>query len=122
MSDHMYKCGAEKCAHVFKEPKNYNADPTERNCPKCKRAKGNVAYLGCGRQVYGIMDTLPGGVEGVLNPVDGKRYDSKSAYHRKLKETGHHVYEGEPSGKKVLNRGDHNVFNELKAAAIQHGL
>lgn len=74
------------------------------------------------RGTYGIMDTLSGGVEGILNPVDGKRYDSKSAYHRKLKETGHHVYEGEPSGKKVLNRGDHNVFKELKAAAIQHGL
>jgi len=74
-----------------------------------------------GTSAYGIMDTI-GGVNGIHNPVDGKRYDSKSAYYRKLKETGHHVYEGKPSEKKVLNRGDHNVFKELKQAAIQHGL
>ncbi len=74
-----------------------------------------------GRSAAGIMDAM-GGVKGIHNPVDGKRYDSKSAYHRKLKETGHHVYEGKPSGKKLLNQGDHNVFKELKAAAIQHGL
>lgn len=74
-----------------------------------------------GTSAYGIMDTM-GGVNGIHNPVDGKRYDSKSAYHRKLKETGHHVYEGKGNPNKLLNRGDHNVFKELKAAAIQHGL
>lgn len=71
---------------------------------------------------YVITDTIGEGVKGVHNPVDGKRYDSKSAYHRKLKETGHHVFEGTPNPNKVLNKGDHNVFKELKEAAHKHGL
>lgn len=70
----------------------------------------------CSDPVMGIISDSLGDVR---NPIDGKIYDSKSAYHRKLKETGHHVYEGS-GNKEQLNKGDHNVTQELRQAAQQH--
>lgn len=69
-----------------------------------------------------VNGVVPDGMDAIHNPVDGKMYDSRSRYMRKLKETGHHVYEGTPSDKKPLGRGDHNVFKELKQACEQHGV
>lgn len=53
----------------------------------------------------------------VKNPTDGKIYDSKSAYHRQLKQAGCHVYEGSPGPRQ---KGDHDVSKELKQAIQQH--
>lgn len=112
-----YQCG--RCAHRFEGDERYEEDPKKRNCPKCKKAKGNVLYLG--KKAW-MSPCISDKLWDVKNPVDGKVYDSKSQYYKKLKETGHHVYEGAGNPNKPLNRGDHNVFKELKAAAIQHGL
>lgn len=51
----------------------------------------------------------------VKNPVDGKMYDSKSSYHKKIREAGCHVYEGPVNRQKA----DHNVAPELKQALQQ---
>lgn len=43
------------------------------------------------KKFYVISDHLGEGASGVLNPVDGKKYDSKSAYYRTVKEAGCYV-------------------------------
>lgn len=40
-----------------------------------------------------VSDQLGEGVKGILNHADGKIYDSKSAYHRTLRERGFHIRE-----------------------------
>lgn len=63
-----------------------------------------------------------GGVEGILNHADGKRYDSKSNYHRALREKGCRVVGNDwnnSSYKTPLERGvrgDFNVRPQLREA------
>lgn len=71
-----------------------------------------------GRAPRVVSDDL--GVQGVVNPVNGKRYDSKSAYYRAVKESGSHIIEAGESGKERKQQGDYNVREELKEAIEQH--
>lgn len=67
-------------------------------------------------------DSLPGGVNGIFNHADGKRYDSKSQYERAVKSKGCRVVGNDwnnASYKTPLERGvrgDFNVRKELKQA------
>lgn len=54
------------------------------------------------------------GMHGVVSPIDGKPYDSKSAYHRKIREAGCHVVEDGNVNKR--QSGDYNVRKELTQA------
>lgn len=102
-----------KCTECSSTEIGINA-PTD-----CECGNRHFYYNGCAERVSGVIsDSL----SDLVNPVDNKVYDSKSAYYQKLKETGHHVYEGTPSGKKVLNKGDHNVSKELKEACQKAGV
>lgn len=65
-----------------------------------------------------ISDDL--GIKGVLNPADGKTYDSKSSYYQALKDKGCHVVGGEAGKGNRNNEGDHNVKKELHEAIQQH--
>lgn len=113
---HKYECGNGKCGYVFVADESYENDPCLRNCPKCKKAKGNVLYHGSGKSSLGLVrDDL--GMAGVKNPVDGKTYDSKSAYHRRIKDAGCHVIESGNVSKR--EQGDHNVKKELRQAIDQ---
>jgi len=57
-----------------------------------------------------------------MAPHDGKVYDSKSAYYKSLKASGHMVVEPGMQKEKREQRGDFNVTKELKEAAQKHGL
>lgn len=41
-----------------------------------------------GQSAYVQSDSLGEGVQGVFNPVNGKKYDSKSSYYRAVKDAG----------------------------------
>lgn len=47
---------------------------------------GWMAYATTGPSHYASSDDL--GTQGVLNPADGKRYDSRSAYYQAVKDKG----------------------------------
>jgi hypothetical protein len=67
-----------------------------------------------------IKDDL--GVQGILNHADGKMYDSKSAYYKSLKESGHIIHEAGMNSGPRKQRGDYDVSKELKEAAQRVGL
>ena len=70
-----------------------------------------------------ISDNL-GGVQGVRNPVNGLMYDSKSAYERAVKESGHVIVGNDSSfkePKKREQRGNYDCRKELKLAMEQTG-
>ena len=74
---------------------------------------------------YG-SDTMPGGVNGTLNHADGKRYDSKSEYHKAVKAKGCVVVGNDLNNKQFKReiRGDFNVrpqFKEAVQKAFQQG-
>lgn len=78
-----------------------------------------IAHNRAGFQV--ISDQLGEGVQGVFNPADGKKYDSKSSYYRAVKEAGCFVMgnDAPTEGKKELT-GDFDCSKELKEALQQH--
>lgn len=117
MTEHKYKCGNVKCSKIFVEPKNYESDPLLRNCPKCKKSKGEVQYLGCGKEVYGVMDAIE-----LKSMVDGKVYTSKSKYYESLKAGDSHIIEaGEHKENAMAKlRGDFGCKQELKQAIREH--
>lgn len=61
-------------------------------------------------------DGLPGGVNGIVNHADGKRYDSKSQYERAVKAGGCRIvgndWNNQDMSKKQI-QGDFNVRPEL---------
>ena len=59
---------------------------------------------------------------GIVNPADGKHYDSKSKYYKAVKASGSHVVESGEMGQqqKRKQEGDYNVREELKQAIQQH--
>lgn len=65
---------------------------------------------------YVVSDDLGG----VMNPVDGKHYDSKSQYYKAVKASGSHIVEPGEHGHKRKQEGDYNVSKELRAAIQQH--
>lgn len=88
---------------------------------KFKFIEGNFVRVGNsnGYPLHMGKDSFHQGIDGVVNPVDGKHYDSKSQYYRKLKDTGHHVIDQkEPKQKKEIV-GDFNVKKELTQATQQ---
>jgi hypothetical protein len=68
-----------------------------------------------------VSDYIAAPGKGIMAPHDGKVYDSKSAYYKSLKQSGHMVVEP-GMDKKREQRGDFNVTKELKEAAQKHGL
>ena len=67
-----------------------------------------------------ISDDL--GMQGVLNPVDGKKYDSRSAYHKAVKDAGCVVLGDEaPTQANTKIRGDFKTREALKKAAYETG-
>lgn len=70
---------------------------------------------------YG-SDNLPGGINGILNHADGKRYDSKSQYDRAVKAKGCRVVGNDLNNvtwKPPIERGirgDFNVKPQLRQA------
>ena len=93
---HKFKCTV--CGMTFvPNMDSYNVDPATRNCPKCKKAKGKIAYLGHRSGAPNIIsDDL--GIGGVLNPATGKKYDSKSAYYRDVRAAGYEIVGNEKMG------------------------
>ena len=78
--------------------------------------------------VFGVIrDDLSGGVSGMLNHADGKRYDSKSEYNRAVRAKGCRVVGNDWNNatyKTPLERGvrgDFNVRPALKEALERHG-
>lgn len=69
-----------------------------------------------------FSDTLPGGINGMLNHADGKMYDSKSSYERAVKAKGCRIVGNDWNNatyKTPLERGvrgDFNVRPQLKEA------
>lgn len=64
-------------------------------------------------------DNLPGGVEGIINHADGKRYDSKSQYERAVKAKGCRIVGNDWNNKDLSRKeihGDYNVRPQLKQA------
>lgn len=66
-----------------------------------------------------ISDDL--GINGVLNPATGKKYDSKSQYYKSVKQAGCVVLgnDAPKEGKKTMS-GDFDPKRELKAALDYH--
>lgn len=82
---------------------------------------------GADKQLYG-SDYLPGGVNGIVNHADGKRYDSKSAYEKAVKAKGCRVVGNDWNNQDLSRRevlGDYNVRADLtkatKRVLEQHG-
>ena len=70
---------------------------------------------------YG-SDSLSGGVNGILNHADGKRYDSKSQYNRAVVASGCRVVGNDFNNQNLSRtevRGDFNVRPELAKTVHQ---
>lgn len=68
-----------------------------------------------------ISDDL--GIKGVINPVDGKPYDSKSSYYRTVKDAGCQIVGNDPiPAKKREIVGDFDCRKEVAQAIEQAGL
>jgi hypothetical protein len=89
---------------------------TTEEYSRISQAKRNSPFSGYGSDVMG-------GVNGVFNHADGKRYDSKSEYHRAVRNKGCRVVGNDwnkgsgwkpPIERGV--RGDFNVRPQLKQA------
>ena len=81
--------------------------------------KANAEYISDRKKTFYVQSDC---LDRVLNPATGKYYDSKSKYYADLKATGHVVVESGIVPEKREQRGDYNVYKELKEAAQQHGL
>lgn len=67
---------------------------------------------------YG-SDALGEGVKGVLNPADGKRYDSKSEFHKAVRAKGCSIVGNDWNDKQFKRpdpRGDFNVRPQMRDA------
>lgn len=67
---------------------------------------------------YG-RDSLPGGVNGIVNHADGKRYDSKSQYERAVRAKGCRIVGNDWNNQDHSRRevhGDYNVRKDLANA------
>lgn len=78
-----------------------------------------------GKRVFGHTDNLPGGVNGIINHADGKRYDSRSQYEAAVRSRGCRVVGNDLNDRKHTDwkpplergvQGDYNVRPALKEA------
>lgn len=76
--------------------------------------KENEEYGPIKTGLHIISDDL--GVQGVVNPVDGKRYDSKSRYYKAISDSGAHIVE---AGEKPQKQGLGNIKEDLRQAYQQ---
>lgn len=120
MSKHNYQC--DVCKYAFQADDSYEAktnnDPRLRNCPKCKKAKGQIMYHGL---IAWVQPAINDKLWDVKNPVNGKVYDSKTSYYKAVKDSGSHIVEAgekKPQSKEV--KGDFNVRKELTQAVYRH--
>lgn len=68
-----------------------------------------------------ISDYMPTGAgQAILNHADGKMYDSKSAYNKALKASGHYIVGNDKQEQKKELKGDFSVRDSLKQAIQQH--
>jgi len=114
---HKYHC--ESCDLIFYPDDSYDDNPQTRVCIKC--GHNPVLYEGYIGFLPNIQrDHIGEGLKGIVNPVNGKKYDSKSAYEKDIKASGH-VIMGNDAPTKANNeiRGDFNVRKELKDAVQQ---
>lgn len=79
---HIYKCNA--CNDYFNPPDDYDDSPSTRQCLLCGQV-GFVAYI---RNLASIPAVRQDGMNPTINPVNGKTYDSRSAYERAVKDAG----------------------------------
>lgn len=97
---------------------------TESFMDKCARetAETKQNYVGKKSWSTNMGDRLWGErgreVDGIVNPANGKRYDSKSKYYKDLKANGLHVMEGDIKQPSTV-QGDFNVRKELTEATRQ---
>ena len=115
-----FKCS--KCFYTFDAATNYDDDPKTRDCPQCKDAVGDIMYLGntSGAKFYVISDDL--GIKGIINPVDGKPYSSKSEYHKTVKKSGMEVVGNDaPTETRREIQGDYDCRRDIAQAIEQTG-
>lgn len=68
---------------------------------------------------HGHHHVVSDDLDGLVNPVDGKRYDSKSAYYRAVAAAGCNIIEDNPLARKRELRGDFDNTRELKNAIME---
>ncbi|MBI1425789.1 MAG: hypothetical protein GC149_20375 [Gammaproteobacteria bacterium] len=74
---------------------DYDDDPQTRDCPKCRNAVGQVAYLGSSANSSGFVLSDYGAVE---SPVTGQMVEGRAAMREHLKR--HNCRILEPSERK----------------------
>lgn len=111
---HYWEC--ESCGGKFKtdDSDDYGSgDPQVRGCLLCD-AVGGVLYHGySGALPYVQKDDLG---KGIRSQIDGKMYDSKSAYYKSVKNSGHVIVGNETQKNSNEVRGDFDCSKELKEA------
>lgn len=86
---HLYQC--PECCAQFVGDDSYDDCPQTRLCRLCGGAQGNIMYIGnLGSTPNVISDHL----DGVVNPVDGKRYGSKAEYYKTVDKAGCYINDG----------------------------
>lgn len=83
----------------------------------------SIGHCECGQKMYRqfkinvISDDL--GLQGIYNHADGKRYDSKSSYHRTLKERGFAIREDSPGKAKEYIPDKREIKSDIAQAIKQ---
>lgn len=72
-------------------------------------------------KIHIIKDDL-GGVQGMLNHADGKIYDSKSAYYKSLKASGHVVQEAGMDKPKKFTYNADGMKKDIKSVCDRLGI
>lgn len=119
MTNQIYKCNV--CESIFEAPLDYDDDPKTRTCIHGCDAAGNIQYLGyMGGRLQIIRDDL--GFQGVVNPVDGQKYDSKSQYYKAVKASGMEVIGTDAKAeKRTKTLGDFDCRRDIAQAIEQTG-
>ncbi len=116
----VYQCMNTECGHTFKDFDGYEDDPNTRDCPKCHNSKGRIALLGRKASFSVVSDDL--GINGIMNPVDGKAYSSKSQYYKKVKAAGMEIAGNDAKAEtKREIQGDYDCRKDIAQAIEQTG-
>lgn len=84
---------------------------TQRDLQLQEIAELNKLFVPCSSGSHNIISDC---LNRIINPADGKAYDSKSKYYQTLKDKGCHVLESGNVSKR--QEADHNVRKELTIA------
>lgn len=79
---------------------------------------GSSMYLQRCAEQLGMINS--DSLNDLQNPVDGKTYDSKSAYYKAVSDAGCNIVEDNPLERKRQVQGDFDVSKELKDAVQQY--